>query len=83
MERGEKVFFFLETYSGIYPKRSNSWIHSTDFKPLLLTLIFQCEINPLFFLLRILSIFNTHTWGKGRRFFKEIYNDVYPKWSNS
>ena len=52
---------FKETYSGVYLKGSNSWIYSTDFKPLLLTLIFQCGINPLFFLLRILSIFKTHT----------------------
>ena len=75
--------FFKETYSSVYPKWPNSWIHSTCFKPFLLTLIFQCGINPLFFLLRILSIFNTHTWGEGRRFFKEIYNDVYPKGPNS
>ena len=53
--------FFKEIYNGVYAKRPNSWIHSTDFKLLLLTLIFQCGINPLFFLLRILSIFNTHT----------------------
>ena len=26
-------------------------------------LIFQCGINPLFFLLKILNIFNTHTGG--------------------
>ena len=44
-ERGEG--FFKETYSGVYPKGSNSWIHNIGFKPLLLTLIFQCEINPL------------------------------------
>ena len=46
MKRGEK-FFFKETYSGVYPKRPNSWIHSTSFKPLLLTFIFHYEINPL------------------------------------
>jgi len=37
----------------------------------------------LVFFLRILSIFNTHTRGEGRRFFKEIYSRVYPKISNS
>ena len=26
--------FFKEIYSGVYPKRSNSWIHSTYFKPI-------------------------------------------------
>ena len=57
----------------------NSWIHSTNFKSVLLTLIFQCGINPLFFLLRILNIFNTHTHGKRGEGFKEIYNGVYPK----
>ena len=30
-ERGEG---FKETYSGVYPKGSNSWIYSTSFKPL-------------------------------------------------
>ena len=45
-ERSDK-FFFKETYSGVYPKTPNSWIYSTRFKPLLLTFIFQCEINPL------------------------------------
>ena len=29
--RREKVF--KETYSGVYPKGPNSWIHSTGFKP--------------------------------------------------
>ena len=53
--------FFKETYSGVYPKGPNSCIRSTAFKPLLFTLIFQCGINPLFFLLRIPNIFNTHT----------------------
>ena len=42
--------FFKETYSDVYPKGPNSWIHNTGFKPLLLTLIFQCGINPLFFI---------------------------------
>ena len=70
--RGEGRRFFKEIYSGVYPKWPNSWIHNTGFKPLLLTLIFQCVINPLFFLLRILNIFNTHTWGKGRRFLKKL-----------
>ena len=28
---------------------------------------------------RILSIFNTHTWGEEIRFFKETYSDIYPK----
>ena len=81
--RGEGRKFFKETYSCVYPKGSISWIYSTGFKPLLLILIFQCEINPLFFLLKILSIFNTHTRGEGRRFFKETYSDVYPKKPNS
>ena len=27
---------------------------------------------------RILSIFNTHTWGEEIRFFKETYSDIYP-----
>ena len=31
----EKKSFFKETYSGVYPKWPNSWIHRTDFKPLL------------------------------------------------
>ena len=81
MGRGEKVFF-KETYSDVYPKGPNSWIHNTGFKPLLLTLIFQCEINPLFFFfLRILSIFNTPTQEKRREgfFLKETYSGVYPK----
>ena len=26
-----------------------------------------------FFFLRILSIFNTHTWGEGRKFFTHIF----------
>jgi len=55
---------FKEIDICIYPKRPNSWIHNTSFKHLLLILIFQCEINPLFFLLRILSIFNIHR-GRG------------------
>ena len=55
--RGEGIRLFKETYSGVYPKRPNSWIHSTGFKPLLLTLIFQCGFNPLFFLLRIINIY--------------------------
>ena len=33
-------------------------------------------ISFFFFLLRILSIFNTHTEGEGRRFFKETYSSV-------
>ena len=70
--QGEGRRFFKETYSDIYPKWPNSWIHNTGFKPLLLTLIFQCGINPLFFLLRILNIFNTHTWGERRRFLKKL-----------
>ena len=65
--------FFKETYSGVFPKGPNSWIYSIKFKPLLLTLIFQCGINLLFFLLRILSIFNTHTHGKrGECFLKKL-----------
>ena len=52
------------------------------FKPLKLTLIFQCGISPLFFLLKILSIFNTHTLEEKRRFLKKTYNDVYPKGPN-
>ena len=39
--------FFKKTYSGVYPKEPNSWIHSTCFKLLLLTLIFQCGGSPL------------------------------------
>ena len=39
--RGEGRRFFKETYSGVYPKGPNSWIHSTGFKPLKLTLILQ------------------------------------------
>ena len=31
-ERGEG--FFKETYSSVYPKGPNSWIHSTSFKSL-------------------------------------------------
>ena len=62
-------FFLKESYSGVYPKKPNSCIQNTCFKPLLLTLIFQCEINPLFFLLTILSIFNTHTHEKRRDVF--------------
>ena len=82
--RREGRRFFKETYSGVYPKGPNSWIYSTDFKHLLLILIFQCGINPLiFFLLRILSIFNTHTHTEERKFFKETYSGVYPKGLNS
>ena len=44
--RGEGGKFFKETYSDVYPKYSNSWIHNTDFKPLKLTLIF---LIPLYF----------------------------------
>ena len=36
-----------------------------------------------FFFFRILSIFNTHIRGEGRRFFKETYNCVYPKKKNT
>ena len=35
------------------------------------------------FFFRILSIFNSHMRGEGRRFFKETYSDVYPKGPNS
>ena len=77
--RGEGRKFFKETYSGVYLKGPNSWIYSTGFKPILLTLILQYGINPLFFILRILSIFNTHTRGEGSKFFKETYSGVYPK----
>ena len=31
--RGEKIF--KEIYNGIYLKGLNSWIHNTDFKPLI------------------------------------------------
>ena len=58
---GEENVFFKETYSCIYPKKPNSWIQSTCFKSLYLTL---CEINPLFFLLRIISIFKTYMGGE-------------------
>ena len=67
-ERREKVFF-KENYNDVYSKLSNSWIYNTGFKPLLFTLVFQCEINQLFFLLRILSIFNTHIREEGRKLF--------------
>ena len=39
--------FFKKTYSGVYPKEPNFWIHGTCFKLLLLTLIFQCGGSPL------------------------------------
>ena len=75
---GRRFFFFKETYSGIYPKEPNSWIHSTWFKSLLLKLIFQCGINLLFFLLRILSIFNTHThMRRGEKIFLKKLIVVY------
>ena len=61
-----------KTYSSVYPKWPNSWIHNTSFKSLLLTLIFQCGINPLFFLLRILNIFNTHTGREEKIFLKKL-----------
>ena len=71
--QGEGRRFFKETYSDIYPKWLNSWIHNTGFKPRLLTLIFQCGINPLFFLFKILNIFNTHTHReKGEGFLKKL-----------
>ena len=81
--QGERRRFFKETYSCVYPKGSISWIYSIDFKPLLLILIFQYGVNSLFFLLRILNIFNAHTRGEGRRFFKETYSCVYSKGSIS
>ena len=47
---------FKETDMGVYLKELNSLIHSTNFKPLLLILIFQCGINPpLFLILSILT----------------------------
>ena len=67
-KRGEERRFFKETYSDVYPKEPNSLIYNSCFKPLLLTLIFQCGINQLFFILRILSIFNIHT-GRGEKVF--------------
>ena len=71
--QGEGRRFFKETYSDIYPKWPNSWIHNTGFKPRLLTLIFQCGINPLFFFFKILNIFNTHTHReKGEGFLKKL-----------
>ena len=40
-------------------------------------------VKVFFFFLRILSIFNTHM-GRGEKvFFKQTYNGVYPKGSNS
>ena len=81
--REERRRFFKEAYSGVYPKGSNSWIHSIYFKPLLVTLIFQCEINPLFFLLRILSIFNTHTHEERGEGLEETNSDIHPKGPNS
>ena len=30
----EKEKFINKNDSGVYPKKSNSWIHNTDFKPL-------------------------------------------------
>ena len=38
--QGERGRIFKEIYGGVYPKGPNSWIHSTDFKHLFLTLIF-------------------------------------------
>ena len=38
--QGERGKIFKEIYGGVYPKGPNSWIHSTDFKHLFLTLIF-------------------------------------------
>ena len=65
--------FFKETYSGIYPKGSNSWIYSTDFKHFLLTLFLRkCGINPIFFLLIILNIFNIHMEKGEKVFFNTI-----------
>ena len=65
--------FFKETYSGIYPKGSNSWIYSTNFKHFLLTLFLRkCGINPIFFLLIILNIFNIHMEKGEKVFFNTI-----------
>ena len=44
--QGEGRMFFKEIYSGVYPKLSNSQIHSIIFKLLLLKLIFLYKINP-------------------------------------
>ena len=71
--REEGREFFKETYSDVYPKEPYSLIYSTCFKHLLLTLIFQRGINQLFFILRILNIFNTHTHGeRGENFLKKL-----------
>ena len=46
----KRVEGLIEIDSGIYPTWPNFWIYSTDFKLLQLTLIFQCRVNPLFYL---------------------------------
>ena len=72
MGRGENVL----------KKLTNFWIHSMRFKPFKLKLIFYYRINPLFFLLWILSIL-THTGGEGgEESLKETDSGVYIKWSN-
>ena len=40
---------------------------------------FNVSLGSWIFFFRILSICNTHIRGGGRRFFKETYNDIYPK----
>ena len=67
---GEGRRFFKEIYSGVIQKGLTLG-YIVQALNLFYSLIFQCGINPLFFLLRILSIFNTHTHirGEGRIFF--------------
>ena len=70
---GEMREDLKKTYSGVYQKGPNSWIHSTNFKPFNSHSFSNMRLTHYFFLLRILNIFNTHTHGEGRRSYKNLW----------
>ena len=59
------MFFFKETYSGVYSKWPNFWIHNTDFN------------SHSFSNVRLIHYFLTHTQEEmGEFFFKETFSSV-------
>ena len=75
--------FFLKKFTVVYIQNDLTLRYTVQTLNLFYSLIFQCEINPLFFLLKILNIFNAHTEKGENVFFKETYKGVYPKEPNS
>ena len=71
MKKGKNVF--LKKLTVVYIKKSLTLRYTAQTLNLFNSLIFQCGINPLFFLLRILSIFLIHTHGeKGEGSLKKL-----------